>query len=77
VNTNIVEAKKLKEVVDKEQLNWRSFATQEAIKSQWNEPGTPTYYVIDHNGVIRHKWFGNPGEKALDLALETLISKSH
>jgi hypothetical protein len=24
--------------------------------------------------VIRHKWFGSPGEKAIDTALEQLIN---
>lgn len=62
--------------MDQEQLNWRSFAINDAIKTQWNEPGTPTYYVIDHTGVIRHKWFGSPGARALDAALETLIKEA-
>ena len=30
-------------------------------------------YVIDHNGVIRGKWVGPPGEKVLDAALDKLI----
>src|SRR5260370_41263401 len=30
-------------------------------------------YVIDHKGVIRHKWVGSPGEKAIDAALDKLI----
>ena len=61
--------------MDKEQMNWRSFATNDAIDTQWNHPGTPMYYVIDHKGVIRYKWFGSPGESALDAALETLIKE--
>jgi hypothetical protein len=62
--------------MDKEQMNWRSFATNDAINTQWNNPGTPMYYVIDHKGVIRHKWFGSPGERALDAALETFIKEA-
>jgi hypothetical protein len=76
VNTNHSDAKELKQVVDKEQLNWRSFATSDTIKAQWNDPGTPMYYVIDHTGAIRHKWYGNPGEKAIDSALEMLINEA-
>jgi peroxiredoxin len=56
----------------KEKLTWRSFSDQGAINERWNA-GTPTYYVIDPKGVIRYKWFGYPGAKALDTALETLI----
>jgi len=59
--------------MDKEQLNWRSFAdSSRDITANWNA-ATPTYYVIDHTGMIRHKWVGNPGEKAIDAVLEKLI----
>ena len=60
--------------MDTEKLNWRSFAYQEAINAKWN-PSTPTYYVIDHKGVIRHKWVGSPGEKGIEAALEKLIKE--
>ena len=76
MNTNTSEAKKLKEIMDKEKLNWRSFVTQETLNAKWNNPGSPLYYVIDPRGVIRYKWFGSPGEKAIDSAVETLIEKS-
>ena len=61
--------------MEKENLNWRSFAYQEAINAQWN-PGTPGYYIIDHKGMIRHKWVGHPGEQAIDGALEKLIKEA-
>jgi hypothetical protein len=40
---------------------------------KWNFPATPTFYLIDHKGIIRHKWTGAPGEKVMDAALEKLI----
>src|SRR4051812_47535854 len=76
VNTNHSEAKKLKDVMGGKKLNWRSFVTQETITAAWNNPGTPMYYVIDHRGVIRSKWFGYPGELALDTAPELLIQEA-
>ncbi len=76
VNTNESEPKKLKAVMDREKLNWRSFVVHETTLEQWNAPGTPMYYVIDHTGVIRYKWFGYPGEKAIDTALEKLIREA-
>jgi hypothetical protein len=75
VNINENESKNLKERMDHEKLNWRSFTYQESINSQWN-PSTPSYYVIDSKGVIRHKWIGAPGEKAIDTALEKLIDEA-
>jgi hypothetical protein len=68
VNVNGYDARKLKEVMGKEKLTWRSFA----------DDG----YVIDHRGMIRHKWVGSPSDyklgglpeaKAIDSALEKLI----
>jgi hypothetical protein len=75
VNVNESESKDLKERMAKEKMNWRSFAHQEAINAKWN-PSTPGYYVLDPRGVIRHKWVGAPGEKAIDTALEKLISEA-
>jgi hypothetical protein len=66
--------KKLKEVMEKEHLTWRSISSQ-AVTSRWNA-GTPTYYVIDAKGVIRNKWFGSPGEKPIEMALEKLIHQA-
>jgi peroxiredoxin len=69
---------RLKKVMDKAELNWRSFADpgtvgQGPIAARWNLSATPTLYVIDHKGIIRHKWVGAAGEKAIDAALEPLI----
>ena len=68
------EPKKLKEVMEKEQVTWRSISSQ-AVTSRWNA-GTPTYYVIDVKGVIRYKWVGGPGEKAIEMALDKLIHQA-
>ena len=76
VNVHCREPKKLKEVMNKENLHWRSFVNQEAIFRTWNPPGTPAFYLVDHKGVIRYKWVGSPGEKAIDAALEKLIHEA-
>lgn len=57
----------------RENLNWRSFTDRGAIGPAWNNPGTPSYYLIDSGGVIRRKWVGTPSEKSLDAALEKLL----
>jgi hypothetical protein len=76
VNINEFETKTLKERMEMEKMNWRSFAHQEAINAKWN-PSTPGYYVLDPQGVIRYKWVGAPGEKAIDTALEKLITEAN
>jgi hypothetical protein len=45
----VVDARKVKEVMDKEKLNWRSFMDQQGtIFGKWHVAVTPTLYVIDH-----------------------------
>ena len=69
-------AAKVKDVMRKEKLNWRSFVDQGSIAEKWKPSGTPSFYIIDPKGVIRHKWAGAPGHKALDAALQTLIQEA-
>lgn len=64
--------------MEKEKITWRSFvdsgpAGAGPIATRWNLSATPTLYVTDHKGVIRHKWAGPPDEKILDAALDKLI----
>jgi hypothetical protein len=65
--------------MEKEQLPWRSFvdpgnAGTGPIARQFNFPPTPSFYLIDHAGVIRYKWSGPPGAEALDAAIEKLVN---
>jgi hypothetical protein len=78
VHVGGLNAKQLKEVMDKEKLTWRSFADAGnagagPIARSWNHSSTPTFFLIDHQGVIRYKWVGVPGETVLDAALDKLI----
>jgi hypothetical protein len=71
-------SKRLKEVMDRQQITWRSFvdagnAGAGPIATKWNLSATPTLYVIDYKGVIRYKWAGAPGEKVIDSALGKMI----
>ena len=70
--------KGLKDVLEKEEISWRSFwngpkGTGGPISDEWNVHGWPTLYVIDHKGVIRHKWVGSPGNDKMDAAIEKLV----
>ena len=82
VNTNRYDSKKLKEVMDQEKLNWRSFADMPdgeglgKISSAWNLQGTPTLFVLDHKGVIRYRHMGIPDRKAIDGVLQELIREA-
>jgi len=69
-------AGKVNEVMTKEELNWRTFVDEGPIAAVWKPAGTPTFYLIDHKGVIRQRWFGSPGAKAMDAALENVIREA-
>lgn len=58
-----------------EHITWRSFwngpkGTGGPIAAAWHVTGWPTVYVIDHEGVIRHKSHGSP---ELDRVLHECI----
>jgi hypothetical protein len=65
---------KLKEVLKKEQITWRSWwdggDTSGPIASKWNVTGWPTIYVLDAKGVIRYR--NVRGEK-MDEAVDKLL----
>jgi len=70
--------KELNAIMAAERLPWRSFVDEGnagtgPIATKWNFSATPTFYLLDHKGVIRSKWSGPPGEKVLDAAIEKLI----
>ena len=82
VNINCPDPKTLKQVMDQEQLNYRSFtdtATGEGlgvIGSAWNLFGTPTVFVLDHKGVIRYRQIGVPNTEAIDEVLDRLVKEA-
>ena len=74
----------LKKTLEEEQITWRSFQNEkgekgkkgQAISTDWNVRGWPTLFLIDHKGVIRHKWLGNPGDAKLDAAIDELVAEA-
>jgi hypothetical protein len=70
------DASTVKKVMLKEKLNWRSFVDQGAIANTWKPAGTPSFYILDPKGVIRRKWAGAPGAKAIDTALGKVLEEA-
>ncbi len=71
----------LKEVLNTEQITWRSFwngpqGTGGPISADWNVRGWPTLFLIDHKGILRYKWVGNPGDKVMDEAIDKLVKEA-
>src|SRR5438876_7487702 len=64
-----------------QQITWRSFwngeqGTSGPISKAWEVRGWPTLYLIDHKGVIRRKFLGNPGNAELDRLIEALVERA-
>jgi hypothetical protein len=62
--------------IQKEQINWRSWwdaSTTGPITTKWNVRAFPSYYVLDHRGIIR---YSNVYGKALDEAIDTLLQEA-
>jgi hypothetical protein len=73
-----LDAKRLQKVMEANRLSWRSFVDEGnagagPIATKWNLSATPTFYLIDHQGVIQHKWLGPPAAKILEAALDKVI----
>ncbi len=79
VNISEPDPATLRKVVEKEKLTWRSFSDPPTgqgwgvISRKWNLAGTPTIYLIDSKGVIRHKWLGGAPAKVIEDAVKALL----
>lgn len=63
----------------REGITWRNALDLGApsdgvLWSRWAVRGFPQFYLLDAAGVIRQRWFGDPGAE-LEPAIEALLSK--
>lgn len=68
----------VKRVIEKEQMLWPSWwdggLNRNRIGERWQVNGYPTIYVLDHKGLIRHRFIGVPGP-ALEDAVDKLLQE--
>lgn len=60
---------------DKHQLTWRSFWVGDPegpVPTEWGVDGWPTTFIIDANGVLRHRFVG-PQPQHVEHAVERLL----
>jgi peroxiredoxin len=71
----------LKTTLANEKITWRSFwnggGTTGAISRDWGIKGWPTFFLIDHKGVIRNTWIGMPAAKTVDDTVEALVKEAN
>lgn len=76
VGVNSDSKERLKELVADGTALWRNFTDEQSygkISTAWGVRGWPTLYLIDHNGVIKHK--GLRGE-AMEKAIMEMVEEA-
>jgi hypothetical protein len=76
VGVNSDSKERLKELVADGTTLWRNFTNEQSygkISTAWGVRGWPTLYLIDHNGVIKHK--GLRGE-AMEKAIMEMVDEA-
>ena len=63
---------------EKEPMPWDHWFDGQggAVTKAFRVRAFPTLYLIDHTGVIRNKWVGNPGDEKLEKAVEDLVKEA-
>jgi thiol-disulfide isomerase/thioredoxin len=59
--------------VGKAGITWRSWKSGDGIAARWNVRNWPTIYVLDRNGIIRHKDLSG---QELEHAVEALVQEA-
>jgi thiol-disulfide isomerase/thioredoxin len=58
-------------------VTWRNWwfegRERDEVLKTWRVEGFPTIILIDHNGIIQHRWYGNPGFGEIDKEVNKLI----
>ncbi len=66
----------LQKFLEKEPMPWTHWwqdGQENPVLKKYRVRAFPTLYVIDHTGVIRHKWVGSPKTEELDKAIDDLV----
>jgi hypothetical protein len=71
------ELDQVRKVVADRGLNWRSFFEGESDRAtnSYSIQGYPTVYLLDEQGIIRHRFLGPPHPKELDAKIDELVSR--
>jgi S1-C subfamily serine protease/thiol-disulfide isomerase/thioredoxin/phage FluMu protein Com len=75
LGVNIDRKERFQQVVNLKKVTWRCWwdGPNGSISTCWNVSAYPTMYVLDEQGIVRHKFVGAPGSK-LTEAIDELLS---
>jgi len=69
----------LTEFLDKEPMPWTHWwegGEKNPVAKKYRVRAFPTIYLLDHTGVIRHKWIGSPGNEKIEKAVAELVKEA-
>ncbi len=69
----------LVDFLDKEPMPWGHWweaGEKNPVAKKYRVRAFPTIYVIDHLGIIRHKWISSPDNEAIDKAIADLVREA-
>jgi peroxiredoxin len=67
----------LKEAQEKHNITWRSWSDgRHRIASKYKVDRYPTMILINHKGIIRQTYLGNPGDKVLEQDVMKVIKEA-
>ena len=69
----------LEKFLEKEPMPWTHWwdnGPESALLKKFRVRAFPTLYLMDHSGIIRHKWVGKPENDDLDKAVDALVKEA-
>jgi thioredoxin-related protein len=54
-------------------VHWWDNGPNSAVLKKYRVRAFPSLFLIDHNGVIKQKWVGSPGNEKLDKAVNEAV----
>ena len=69
----------LEKFLEKEPMPWTHWwdnGPESPVLKKFRVRAFPTLYLMDHSGIIRHKWVGAPSNEELDKAVEVLVKEA-
>ena len=72
------ELEKLTAFLEKEKMPWDHWfdGAGGAVAEAFHIQAFPSIFLINHAGVIRNKFIGNPGNETLEKAVESLVEEA-
>lgn len=72
------EQETLTKFFEKEEMPWDHWFDGKGgnVAKSFRVRAFPTLYLIDHEGVIREKWVGSPGNEKIAKAVEELVKEA-